>query len=61
LCSVHPVAAMWIATFKIVAMFSANYIFSNEHINFLIAYPFDFRIEEMLSYYISFLRFVMPI
>jgi protein CLEC16A len=52
---------MWIATFNIVAMFSANYIFSNEHINFLIAYPFDFRIEEMLSYYISFLRFVMPI
>ncbi|KAL6851525.1 hypothetical protein ACP4OV_020458 [Aristida adscensionis] len=35
---------------------SIYYIFSNEHINFLITYPFDFRIEEMLSYYISFLR-----
>ncbi|TVT97507.1 hypothetical protein EJB05_57242 [Eragrostis curvula] len=34
-----------------------DYIFSNEHINFLITYPFDFRIDEMLSYYISFLRF----
>nr|CAB3486626.1 unnamed protein product [Digitaria exilis] len=35
---------------------SIYYIFSNEHINFLITYPFDFRIDEMLSYYISFLR-----
>ncbi|XP_031478821.1 protein TRANSPARENT TESTA 9 isoform X1 [Nymphaea colorata] len=32
------------------------YIFSNEHINSLITYPFDFRNEELLSYYISFLR-----
>ncbi|XP_011020063.1 PREDICTED: uncharacterized protein LOC105122565 isoform X3 [Populus euphratica] len=32
------------------------YIFSNEHINFLITYMFDFRNEELLSYYISFLR-----
>jgi hypothetical protein len=43
-----------------VVMFSADYIFSNEHINFLVTYPFDFRIDEMLSYYISFLRFVTP-
>ncbi|EEF43020.1 protein TRANSPARENT TESTA 9 [Ricinus communis] len=32
------------------------YMFSNEHINFLITYSFDFRNEELLSYYISFLR-----
>ncbi|XP_065848454.1 protein TRANSPARENT TESTA 9 [Euphorbia lathyris] len=32
------------------------YMFSNEHINFLISYKFDFRSEELLSYYISFLR-----
>ncbi|KAJ8634527.1 hypothetical protein MRB53_008794 [Persea americana] len=32
------------------------YIFSNEHINHLITYSFDFRNEELLSYYISFLR-----
>ncbi|KMZ62321.1 hypothetical protein ZOSMA_474G00130 [Zostera marina] len=32
------------------------YIFSNEHINSLISYSFDFRNEELLSYYISFLR-----
>ncbi|XP_038699375.1 protein TRANSPARENT TESTA 9 isoform X2 [Tripterygium wilfordii] len=32
------------------------YMFSNEHINFLITYAFDFRNEELLSYYISFLR-----
>lgn len=32
------------------------YIFSNEHINYLISYPFDFRNDELLSYYISFLR-----
>uniref|UniRef100_A0A0D9W399 FPL domain-containing protein n=1 Tax=Leersia perrieri TaxID=77586 RepID=A0A0D9W399_9ORYZ len=28
---------------------SIYYIFSNEHINFLITYPFDFQIDEMLS------------
>ncbi|KAF8400228.1 hypothetical protein HHK36_013525 [Tetracentron sinense] len=32
------------------------YIFSNEHINNLITYSFDFRNEELLSHYISFLR-----
>ncbi|KAJ0965598.1 hypothetical protein J5N97_026736 [Dioscorea zingiberensis] len=32
------------------------YIFSNEHINYLITYSFDFKNEELLSYYISFLR-----
>ncbi|KAL5549471.1 hypothetical protein UlMin_004702 [Ulmus minor] len=32
------------------------YMFSNEHMNFLITYSFDFRNEELLSYYISFLR-----
>ena len=35
---------------------SVHYILSSEHINFFITYPFDFRIDEMLSYYISFLR-----
>ncbi|KAE8676636.1 Detected protein of unknown function [Hibiscus syriacus] len=32
------------------------YMFSNEHVNRLITYSFDFRNEEILSYYISFLR-----
>ncbi|BBN04516.1 hypothetical protein Mp_3g05320 [Marchantia polymorpha subsp. ruderalis] len=32
------------------------YLFSNEYINNLITYPFDFRHEETLAYYISFLR-----
>ncbi|CAA6653715.1 unnamed protein product [Spirodela intermedia] len=32
------------------------YIFSNEHINHLIMHTFDFKNEELLSYYISFLR-----
>ncbi|THG10172.1 hypothetical protein TEA_004814 [Camellia sinensis var. sinensis] len=35
------------------------YMFSNEHINYLITYSFDFRNEELLSYYISFLRYVV--
>ncbi|KAJ1699995.1 hypothetical protein LUZ63_008507 [Rhynchospora breviuscula] len=35
---------------------SIYYIFSNEHINYLITYPFDFQNDEMLSYYISFVR-----
>lgn len=37
----------------------ADYMFSNEHVNYLITYPFDFRNEELLSYYISFLRFAL--
>ncbi|XP_039030344.1 protein TRANSPARENT TESTA 9-like isoform X2 [Hibiscus syriacus] len=32
------------------------YMFSNEHVNYLITYSFDFNNEEILSYYISFLR-----
>lgn len=36
---------------------SIYYLFSNEHINFLITYSYDFRNEELLlSYYLSFLR-----
>ncbi|ONK79442.1 uncharacterized protein A4U43_C01F6410 [Asparagus officinalis] len=35
---------------------SIYYIFSNEHINYFITYSFDFRNDELLSYYISFLR-----
>lgn len=37
----------------------ADYMLSNEHMNFLITYSFDFRNEELLSYYISFLRLVL--
>lgn len=33
-------------------------MFSNEHMNYLITYSFNFQNEELLSYYISFLRFV---
>lgn len=32
------------------------YLFSNEYINNLITYPFDFQNEELIFYYISFLR-----
>ncbi|EES08102.1 hypothetical protein BDA96_05G066000 [Sorghum bicolor] len=35
---------------------SVHYILSSEHINFFVTHPFDFRIDELLSYYISFLR-----
>ncbi|KAH1262059.1 Protein TRANSPARENT TESTA 9 [Glycine max] len=35
---------------------TVNYMFSNEHMNYLITYTFDFFNEEILSYYISFLR-----
>ncbi|KAL8100744.1 protein TRANSPARENT TESTA 9-like isoform X2 [Apium graveolens] len=35
---------------------SIYYMFSNEYINYLITYKFDFRSEELVSYYISFLR-----
>lgn len=37
----------------------ADYMFCNEHVNFLITYSFDFHNEELLSYYISFLRLVV--
>ncbi|KAL4324801.1 hypothetical protein GQ457_11G018120 [Hibiscus cannabinus] len=36
--------------------YAIYYMFSNEHVNHLITYSFDFRNEEILSYYISFLR-----
>ncbi|GMJ15608.1 green fluorescent seed 9, TRANSPARENT TESTA 9 [Hibiscus trionum] len=36
--------------------YAIYYMFSNEHVNHLITYSFDFRNEELLSYYISFLR-----
>lgn len=32
------------------------YLFSNEYLNNLITYPFDFRNEELVAYFISFLR-----
>lgn len=48
---------MGLIIFFIVAL--ADYMFSNEHMNYLITYSFDFRNEELLSYYISFLRFVL--
>ncbi|CAI9766435.1 unnamed protein product [Fraxinus pennsylvanica] len=35
---------------------SIYYMFCNEHVNCLITYSFDFQNEELLSYYISFLR-----
>ncbi|XP_042458996.1 protein TRANSPARENT TESTA 9-like isoform X3 [Zingiber officinale] len=34
----------------------ADYIFSNELISYLITYSFDFQNDELLSYYISFIR-----
>ncbi|KFK40296.1 hypothetical protein AALP_AA3G356800 [Arabis alpina] len=37
---------------------SIYYLFSNEYVNYLITYTFDFQHEELLSYYISFLRAV---
>ncbi|XP_058207833.1 protein TRANSPARENT TESTA 9 isoform X2 [Rhododendron vialii] len=43
-------------TISIMIQNLKNYMFSNEHINYLITYSFDFRNEELLSYYISFLR-----
>lgn len=36
---------------------AADYLFSNEYINHLITFPFDFRHEELLAYYIIFLRY----
>lgn len=32
------------------------YLFSNEYINYLITFPFNFQNEELLAYYIIFLR-----
>ena len=37
-------------------MMAADYLFSNEYINNLITYPFDFQNEELVAYFISFLR-----
>ncbi|KAJ3679462.1 hypothetical protein LUZ60_017473 [Juncus effusus] len=57
----HRVAFQLLQTMSIMIQnlkseHSIYYIFSNEHINYLITYKFDFQNDEMLSYYISFLR-----
>ncbi|CAM6039399.1 unnamed protein product [Sphagnum compactum] len=41
---------------NITSKHARYYLFSNEHINQLITYPFDFQHEELLAYYIIFLR-----
>ncbi|KAM0901833.1 hypothetical protein ACQ4PT_019699 [Festuca glaucescens] len=61
ICKLSRVSLQLLQTMSIMIQNLRNehsiyYIFSNEHINFLITYPFDFQIDEMLSYYISFLR-----
>ncbi|EDO26306.1 predicted protein, partial [Nematostella vectensis] len=35
---------------------SLNYLLSNNHVNSIIIHKFDFSDEEVLAYYISFLK-----
>ncbi|XP_073052469.1 protein TRANSPARENT TESTA 9-like isoform X1 [Primulina eburnea] len=54
--SVQLLQTMSIMIQNLKSEHSIYYMFSNEHVNYLITYSFDFRNEELLSYYISFLR-----
>ncbi|KAJ4709215.1 Protein CLEC16A like [Melia azedarach] len=54
--SVQLLQSMSIMIQNLKSEHAIYYLFSNEHINYLITYSFDFRNEELLSYYISFLR-----
>ncbi|XP_024016405.1 uncharacterized protein LOC18025801 isoform X2 [Eutrema salsugineum] len=52
------VSVQLLQTMSIMIQNLKNYLFSNEYVNYLITYTFDFQHEELLSYYISFLRAV---
>jgi len=57
-----PVAVQLLQTLSIMIQnirseHAIYYLFSNEYINHLISYKFDFRNEELLAYYIIFLRY----
>ncbi|XP_052182421.1 protein TRANSPARENT TESTA 9 isoform X2 [Diospyros lotus] len=54
--SVQLLQTMGIMIQNLKSEHAIYYMFSNEHINYLITYSFDFSNEELLSYYISFLR-----
>ncbi|CAM8931590.1 unnamed protein product [Rhodiola kirilowii] len=56
--SVQLLQTMSIMVQNLKSELALHYMFSNGHINFLISYSFDFDNEELLSYYISFLRAV---
>jgi hypothetical protein len=37
-------------------IFCIDYLFSNNHVSFIIVHMFDFSDEEVMAYYISFLK-----
>ena len=43
-------------THTIVDFFSPDYLLSNNHVNSIIVHKFDFSDEEVMAYYISFLK-----
>lgn len=38
------------------SLFSSDYLLSNNHVNSIIVHKFDFSDEEIMAYYISFLK-----
>jgi hypothetical protein len=37
-------------------VFGTDYLFNNHHMNVVIRHPFDFSDEEVLAYFITFLK-----
>nr|XP_043628478.1 protein TRANSPARENT TESTA 9 isoform X2 [Erigeron canadensis] len=54
--SIQLIQSMEIMIQNLKSDHSIYYLFSNEHINFLVTYSFDFRNEELLHHFISFIR-----
>lgn len=43
-------------TFNMLFLFFLDYLLSNNHVNSIIVHKFDFSDEEIMAYYISFLK-----
>lgn len=52
----HYVRAEYIIPQHIVIAFFSDYLLSNNHVNSIIVHKFDFSDEEVMAYYISFLK-----
>lgn len=42
--------------FTVLIACSLDYLLSNNHVNSILTHPFDFKNEECLAYYVSFLK-----
>ena len=50
------VSTFWVYCSSVLEFFFADYLLSNNHVNSIIVHKFDFSDEEVMAYYISFLK-----